>query len=316
MLKKASTMKKDFLGWVTKQYKNCDEYSNIIYTYKWILENPNKIEQYWVVLKGTKIMDFILEESKFGVTILYPFFIDKCITYTLSEIRKKYIDTPCVVETEYVNMKKYGFIYCNMHTSVDLEHILNIDHTSFSVFNKKWINIMRDAIEEKYFPTLDTYSFKLIEGNEVNDYLYTNEFLGYPLWTDYCNHKNVIGFHYLQPDFHNNNKLLVAECKGVPIAAIKYGIYGENENKHYGLNYIDVKVVYRRQGLAKQIISEFAKILPNDLPLALTRESKMGEICKIEKLFKSESFKTSVYTYEEWLDFQHDLYVKSIKKDA
>lgn len=310
IIKKATEMKKDFIGWCKKQYYKVDDFDG--YKYEWILSHPKKIKNYLVVLQGRTIKDIIHVGYQYGVKILSPFFVDgkSQEAFTLESIKKYFKDSSYVIATEWVDVRNYGYTICNLHTSVDLEHRLNVNHKVYSVANPNNINIMRDAIEKKYLPILGNITFKLIDGDKVTDYLYDKSEQEFPSWIGNGNHTTTIGFHYLKPDCYENHKLLVAESNGRPVAAIKYGIYSEGKSKHYGINYIDVNSVCRGKGLAKAIINELTKHLPSDYPLVLSYESEMGKLCKMQKHFKDAPFKTTVYTDKEWENYQWELIMK------
>ena len=67
MIKKASDMKRDFLGWCKKQYQKCNDF-DCCYVYEYILSNPENIKNYLVVLKDRIIIDFIHIDSELPTT--------------------------------------------------------------------------------------------------------------------------------------------------------------------------------------------------------------------------------------------------------
>lgn len=305
MIKKANTMKKNVLGFFKNLMKRLDEWDDLYYSIHYFLEKEN-LDNLYVVLDGYKITDIVSYDYTYGIKTLYPYFLngEKCHKSTIENI-KNYFKRDVLISTEWVDTKKYGLIDCNLKSSFDENHVYHLRHYHYTVLVPENENMLRDAIEQERFPTLSKITFKVIDGKEVCNYLYNEKTNDYPLWSDKYNKTVIAGFHYFQNDFCEHHKLLIAECDNMPIGVIKFGrYYEETSNAHYGLNYIDVNFAYRQKGIAKMLISEFAKIIPNDLPLVLSSESEMGKKCKMEEHFKNEKWNTELFTSKEWDEFQ------------
>jgi GNAT superfamily N-acetyltransferase len=258
-----------------------------------------------VIDEKGEIYDLIGGFYTYGLLTLSPYFLEGCDVYekVLGEIKEYFAEQKVLICTQYIDMVEYGYTFCNLYSSINVSNTYKVNNCSYSIIDKENINILRDAIEDIHFPDLDitkdNISFELIHGTKCND-MFLDEDYNYPIWKNEFGHSTIIGFHYLSPDFCDCHSLFVAKCEGKVVGCIKYGKYSmDNQYKHYGLNYIDVNENYRRRGIAKMLIEEFAKILGDDMPLCLSDESDMGELCQMEKHFKNANFKTNVYAYSE-----------------
>lgn len=291
---------------IEKALEKFDEWDDLYYTLQYLLDKNDYANAYVVIDENDEICDFINSSRTYGIVTLCPYFIEGTNYFenTFREIKEYFVDKKVLIYTHGIDISKYGLTSCNIHSSLDLEHKYDVDHGIHSVIKENDINLLRDAIEDFHFPTLDikeeNVSFELIHGEDVNNSFIVNDTHDYPIWINRSNHRNIIGFHYLQPDFYDCHSLLVAKCNGVMIGCIKYGRYSmDDKYRHYGLNYIDINMKYRRKGIAKMLIEEFARILDDDMPLVLSDESDMGKICQMAKHFKEANFKTKVYAYGE-----------------
>lgn len=295
---KATDVEKNFYGYMRKLYNREVKYDSYsCYTYEEILKKK-KASQYLVVLNGTQIVDIMTTEEVFGLLFVYPFFTERYSqNYTWDAIAQHFNGQKYVVSTS----EKCGknFKECNFVTSFDSNSHYHFEGCNMHILHKDMDeNLLRDVFEATRFPEYDAdkITFKTVTGKDVNQYLYDKRWREYPMHTNENGHLNIAGFHYLQPDFWEHHSLFVAELDNVPIAVIKYGVYGEGYYKHTGLNYIDVGVCYRQKRLATRLISEFAK-LKFDYPLVLSDESDMGHKCHMEAHFKTSM---ECFNEKEW----------------
>ena len=313
IIKKATDIEKNFYGYVKKLYHRAIDSDDLsYYNYEKILKEK-KAPLYQVVLNGSQIVDILHTEDVFGITFIYPFFTERYSKkYTWDAIASSFKNQKYIVSTS--DYAPENFCECNFTTSFDSK-----SHYKFEGCNMQYVhkdadkNLLRDAFVAHQLPAYkaDKVTFKAIAGKDVADYLYCKELHEYPMHENENNHYNIAGFHYLQPDFCEHHTLFVAELEGVPIAAIKIGVYGKDYYQHTGLNYIDVGVCYRQKGLASRLIKEFAK-LQFEYPLVLSDESDMGKKCRMEAHFKAEM---TCYNEKEWEQHCIDVLRKE-KEDA
>lgn len=297
-IKKATEVEKDFYGYVKKlYYRAVDCESTSCYTYEEILKE-RKANLYYVVMNSKQIVDIFHTEDIYGLLFIYPFFTERYSKkYTWDAIAEHFCGRKYVVSTSE-NAGK-NFKECNFTTSFDCESYYRFEGCDMQYVHKDMDeNLLRDTFEAIRFPVydVDKVTFKTVKGKDVDKYLYCKELHEIPMHRNGNGHYNIAGFHYLQPDFYDHHTLFVAELEGVPIAAIKIGVYGEDYYQHTGLNYIDVGVCYRQKGLATRLIQEFAK-LKFDYPLVLSDESEMGKKCRMEAHFKQYM---KCYSEKEW----------------
>ncbi len=298
MIKNATDVEKDFYGYIKKLYNRAIKNEELsYYTYQKILQEK-KAPLYQVVLNGRQIVDILSTKEVCGLLFVYPFFTERYSKkYTWDAIAEHFNGQKYIVSTsEYAGK---DFKECNFTASFDSKSEYHFEGSNMQFVHKdEDENLLRDAFEASRFPTYDADKvvFKTLTGNDIDTYLYDKNWEEYPMLREEFGHYHIAGFHYLQPDCQKHHSLFVAELNGVPIAAIKYGIYGESYYKHTGLNFIDVGVCYRQKGLATRIIKEFAK-LQFEYPLVLSDESDMGKMCRMEAHFKQYM---QAYNEKEW----------------
>ena len=293
MIVKANKIKDKFFDFVRKEFEKETEY---YYAYEQILEDETCVNNYLCVLEQDTIIDIIYTSTIYGIYCLNPFFI-KSKNY-ISNLKELYSDKDVIFLLDEDEIPK-DFFKCNIHSSVDLEHTYS-EFRKYYVLNSAKINILRDAIEKEWFPTMDEVTVKVVDSNDLFSYISNNYEDINCIWKNRVGCTNVIGFHYLDLN-DNSGTFLFLETNNKPIACIKFGKFGDyfTNDVHYGLCFIDVSKPYRNRGLAKKIIRELKNVLPTDYPFVLSFESEMGQICQMHKHFK-EIFPTC-YTDTEWM---------------
>ena len=291
-------------------YDYCDDYYNDICRISYFLEQKDISSLFEVIIDG-QVVDYISTYEVMGIKVISPFELYKDEKKVYDDIRNFFKEN-ILISTQYINLSKLNFFETTNVSSFDSEYEYNFE--KYYVINKEEITLMRDAFEKR-FPKLGDISFEVMEGDSINEYLYDKEFSNYPLWKDNCNISNIAGFRYLTPENLDNQKILVAKTNGAIIGVIKWWLYHKENPSyaHYGLNYIDVAMPYRRKGIAKLMISELKKHIKKDRPFVLSRESDMGHKCHMEISFKNV-FHDDVYTYKEWEDYQYSLLLSKSKQ--
>lgn len=282
------------------EYYYDDYYDNVIYRLSYFLKKEDISMLYEIIIDG-KTVDFLSTYDLLGIKVVSPFELsDKKEIY--DEI-KVFFKSNILIEA-CIDLRDNGFYETIDESSFSKEHIYN--YKNYYVINKNETTLLRDAFEKR-FPILGAVSFEVISGDKINEYLYDKNYEDYPMWKDKSNINNIAGFRYLTPEKYSNCKLLVAKTNNAIIGVIKWGKYYEGKSyAHYGLNYIDVAIPYRKNGIAKLLINELKNHIETDLPFILSRESEMGSKCHMEKNFK-KVFGDAIYTSKEWEDYQYSL---------
>lgn len=163
------------------------------------------------------------------------------------------------------------------------------------------VTVLRDWLEDKHLtPSANWQSnIEYTWVKKFPDMFYDKEMLDYPWNRNDFGHYSYIGFHYLNWDHSDENTwYLFATVNKKPIGCIcieRYKEYG-----YYGLSYIDVAFPYKKNGLAKSLIRELARVIPDDMPLLLSMESDEGRKCHIHECFKRVNWPNGIFTQEEF----------------
>lgn len=301
-IKKAIEVKRNFLGYIKKLARKAAQYEDYsYYTYDNILKNQELVEKYLVVLNGTQIVDILFTKDICGITFVYPFLTERYSKqYTEDAILKHYKGTRYVVSVDVSLSEK--FKECNMTASYDNDCFYRFEGDLVQYVPADGDeNLVRDAFEATRFPEYEENKivFKTYEGKDARQYLFSKEWDEYPIAGRGGGFGAIAGFHYMDLNYEDNNSLFVAEINSMPIAAIKTGLYYEDQSKytHIGVNFIDVCKPYRQKGLATRIIKEFSK-KHRDFPLVLSHESDMGKLCRMKDHFKK--YIPDAYATDEW----------------
>lgn len=162
---------------------------------------------------------------------------------------------------------------------------------------------IRDWLENKYLKPVENWAEKIeyhwIHVNEFAKMFYDKELIDWPFHRNDSGHYSYVGFHYMNWDYTNDQTwYLVATVNEKPIGCIcvqQFDLYG-----YYAVSYIDVAFPYKKNGVAKKMIHELAKIIPGDLPLLLSMESEEGKTCHMHECFKRETWPNACVTQEEF----------------
>lgn len=324
MIKRVSMNNKDEV--IAFLERKSEEIGKDIYSYdnyaEYLLEDLNKDQNFaktkglYAVYKDGNVCDIISSSFLYGVKVLHPFLFAPA-EYTIRCI-KKYFKKGALVCEEWLNGSKYGLYSCNMQsTYMDCgeEAYFIPDERGLYALKQKETDLYRDAVEKYHFKEFndpsftDNITFKVFGKKGWHTYLYKKGgCFVYPMWGRRCSMNTVTGFHYLQPEINENEKVLLAEYKGTPLGAIKYGVYDRDTSSvHYGLCFIDVAAPYQGKGIAKKLAAKLAEVSKDfEYPLALSQESEMGRKCGMEKLFLSQKWSTPIYTSKSWMERKYN----------
>ena len=175
--------------------------------------------------------------------------------------------------------------------------------------------VMRDWLENKYLKPVENWKdkieYKWISINDFATEFYDKDLIDWPFYRNNMGHSSFIGFHYMNWEYTSDHTwYLVAMVNHTPIGCIciqKFELYS-----YYGLSYIDVAFPYKNNGVAKKMIHELTKHIPDDLPLFLSMESEEGKKCHIHECFKREKWPKGIFNQEEW----DDMWRKKAKQHA
>lgn len=268
---------------------------------------PKDYKKYIIGYKGNKIESvFVISKETFGLPFIYNI---HCGDYTLllkfchviSELIKDSIF--CFEYLPEGNTNGFKFLNLDSNFSTGYKYVLH----SGCYITKYNENILREKIEEKYFPKLldiRQVVIKRLKTPEVRKYLEkysTGEFEGN--WVNDSNMGSVVGFHYFTiRDLFSGEPTkdyLVAVYKGQIVGIMKYGLWGKEQS----VAYIDVLINCRNKGIATLMIKELDKHLYPMYELHLTDESELGHKCGMAKLFKKYIKSTVVKDYEDLRGF-------------
>ena len=201
-------------------------------------------------------------------------------------------------------LKKAGLYPAACNASYD-ENVIYpaIANAGIWTNNPDMVTNIRDWLENKYLEPVDNWMDKIeyrwINVNEFASMFYDSNLIDWPFHRNNSGHYSYIGFHYMNWDYTNDHTwYLVAIVNNKPIGCIcvqKFERYG-----YYAVSYIDVSAPYKNNGVAKKMIHELTKIIPGDLPLLLSMESKEGNKCHIHECFKRETWPNACVTQEEF----------------
>lgn len=280
--------------------------------YDYLLQDTSNYENIDFIMKDNKFLGVLLKSNVEGINLLK--LIGDFDSSIYAKLIKLYPDTIIFIDgyTSDEPFKYYNL--ANMKSSSGHEDYLSQGYMSFLIPKHLSENLIRDKIEELTIPALDKE--KLIFEDKTGDEILDEILLKYddnPYFNGFSrnenNHRHIAGFHYLSLDESDRNqKILLCKLEGQIIGAIKHGIYdGYGNIPHQGLAYIDVNINYRNQGIAKLMIKELNNYLDKTLPLFLTDESEMGQICHMEKLFLENIHITDCISYKN----QGEYYAKN-----
>lgn len=160
----------------------------------------------------------------------------------------------------------------------------------------------RNWLESRFLNPSDNWQNKVqfiwLNRREFQDWIYDKALQDFPWQRDTYGHSAIIGFHYLNLEHTTERtRYLIAHVDNKPIGAICIGDYPDYG--YYAVQYIDVAMPYRGNGVAKKLIHALAKTIPDDRPLVLSQESEMGKKCHVHECFKREiwpnELKTNTY---------------------
>lgn len=265
-------------------------------------------KKYIIGYKGNKIESvFIVSTQTLNVPIIYKLY---CNDYNLilkfSSLISDLIKNS-VFSFEYLpegNLSSFKFL--NLESTILKGYKYTLHSSSYiTKYNE---NILRDRIEQKYFPSLLDIREVVVQRWKTKDvqkylekYYEIDCFNG--SWVNDCNMSSVVGFHYFtyrdvfsgEPE----KDYLVALYKGQIIGIMKYGLWGNEQS----VAYIDVLCSCRNKGIATLMIRELDKHLYPNYELHLTDESELGHKCGMAKLFKKYIKSTVVKDYEDLRGF-------------
>lgn len=268
---------------------------------------PKEYKNYIIGYKGNKIESvFVIATDTFGIPFIYNIHYENYdlllkFCHIISDVIRN-----SVFSFEYLpdgNLNGFKFLNFDSNFVKGYKYVLH----SSAYITKYNENILKEKIEEKYFPKqLDIRQVvvKRWKTPDVRKYLEkyeTGNFSGN--WINDSNMASVVGFHYftVRDVFSGEptKDYLVALYKGQIVGIMKYGLWGQEQS----VSYIDVLINCRKKGIATLMIKELDKHLYPMYELHLTDESELGHKCGMAKLFKKHIKSTIVKDYEDLRGF-------------
>lgn len=219
-------------------------------------------------------------------------------------------------DNDVLALAKYGMSYEVIHGLDGIVQCKESDegklHSDFWFYGKN-PNAVANAFKQTYTPAGDVsgLTFECYGLDEAKEMA--------KKWRDYSKfswvspdvmnefgHHIFYGFHYFSmTDIFGTQapgvKFLIAYLNGLPVGAIKFGVWPLSPD-HQSVAFIDVNKTVRRKGVATAMVRELNKYLDKNLPLHLTAESEEGQEAKISKVFKREISAVDCFSYEELQD--------------
>ena len=173
--------------------------------------------------------------------------------------------------------------------------------------------VPRDWLEAKYIQPpagwQERIEYQWVESRKWERESYDKELMDYPWEKSPCGHYSYIGFHYMNhPYVPERTNFLMARVDNKPIGCICITQYFRDmrqQEPFYAVQYIDVCLPYKRQGVAKKMIHELTKYLPDDGPLLISMESEEGRKCHITECFKREQWPHSALSQKEFDELRY-----------
>lgn len=286
------------------------------------LVNETKKEELPQVLKGVvmgtrgKDIDVIFSVERKGkldwgfpiVNLIVPY--NDSIPYMV-KLSKQLKNSVFWVQEYNEDYKKY-FKYINIKSTykdVEENEFLEYGLHSGHFLTQYSENLVRDRIEELYFPEINMKDIVIEcwEAKRMDKYLQklrlADGFFFSGFWGLRYKSPVVVGFHYFGNGIFDSSvaskevkiKYLVALYKGYVIGVIKFGTWYSEQS----IAYIDVLCKYQNKGIATRMIKELDKYLDTKMTLYLTMESNKGKEVHIADKFKKYIKSTKILTYEE-----------------
>lgn len=292
--RKMSEIAKYDYGWISDSY----------YAYQSISESDN-MDDMLAFMEGDDIVDLAYVSTLFGIPTIRPYFDCERHNEVIELIREMH-HGEVLLYGDYSILSSQNLFQSNLRSRYNDKTTYNLNSSMLPlwVFSEDKTDMVRDAIEKKYFAVdvdANQITYQVMTANEVYDYLYDKNNMCFLTWGEPCGFAHVAGFTYMETAMNNpTHRYLVAICDGIIVGCIKYGFYYDD---HYGLNYIDVAVPYRRKGIATSLIRELSLRIENDHPLFLSNESDMGKMCRIHEHFARYTWPCGVYA--EGVDYKY-----------
>lgn len=274
----------------------------------YILEHED-LQKEWCSMVGTyavvqdgMVVEIIHSFQELGLDILVPGFIlgKKHLAFTIQNIREYFQkDVLILANIDVDTMEPHGLYWCNMYSTVTGYDFWN--GTGFYVLNKEEVNVLRDRIEEVYLTgadNIDKFSFSIIDSESIYEFMKDDEIIP-SYWENEEGVYTRIGFEISNRiDVAGDDKLLVANLGNLAVGVILYTDTPVciGEEKCYHINYMDIHMKYQGMGIEEKLIHEMPQYLGDECPVVLPYTLPASEA----ELFKSETWKTKVYTYAEW----------------
>ena len=236
------------------------------------------------VLEGENIVGYFYHENLLGFDIYYfgNSLKDKA-EYCLSILKNQYPEA-LISHSDYYEMgqaeKNLGYKFMSYESKYGGRYSGQVPMTIGD------INAYVNKVDELVFPALtEEISFTVMTGIELSRFIHDGVILyngNFPCWEH-----RIAGFQYLRFDnlyeTERDIKFLVAHMGKTLVGVIHFGVWYPG---HQDISFIDVRLPYRKMGIATKMIQELNKHLYPNMPLHVSQESEMGKACHMSDMFK------------------------------
>ena len=267
---------------------------------------------------GNSFCGIICEKKELGVSFVNyaSIALDMDISKEYSYLFKTMPNSVISVSPDTLsNIVKRGLCECNKKSTINPEYTYSFLTSYMTAEQNK--NIIVKAVENKLKEQRKLFNKHNVVFNQFNrDELLKK--LGYNIyseyrgnWVSYSGQYVFTGFHYVSIQDLTNSYVekgnepmyLVAEDgHNNIIGVLKYGYYGKGKGRHLAIAYVDVHCLYRREGIATDLLKELNKRVNKGEFIELSIESEEGKLCHMHDLSKRILTNALPLTYEEYLE--------------
>lgn len=303
ILKNTNEIKQQFQDWCQQRYEN-DDYNTWFWEYI-----KDHCENIWVVLLNDTIVQFFTTQRLYDATVFYPQ-VNQDYMQESIELLVDRFGKDIFVYGEYLDLNKVKLSPMNQQSTIcdNGEPYYYPQLMYYYSSSSANVNYFRDKLESMYF-NVPNWKNKVrvvnMSAKELNASLLNKPWPGATYWQSF-GMEHIIGFHYLNPSRDDNAHMryVVAVADDKPIGVIAWADCTAYE--YYAVNYIDVSIPYRRNGIAKMMIEHLASIIPGNKPVVLSDESEYGKHCNIHAVFKRYNWPNHCFTDTEFAEYSRE----------
>lgn len=258
------------------------------------LDTPNQPFAYCVAATAEKVNAILTVEEKQGVSLwrvsrIFDGIDEAAFWQEFAEFLRNQ-EGIHVVDMDDIFVPN-GFTPCETMSSFNQKGSYH-----YSLWNSQYLTAgdpkeLRDHFEKTFMVTedfsLNDLTYKVLSINEVASEFqnYRNSAILDPLVIKENTYEAYPGFHYFSPLERGSGDIryLIALCNDRPVGVIEFGHWYDGV---LAQSYIDVACNVRQKGIARKMIEELDRILPDGETLHLSMESWFGREIEISAKFQ------------------------------